>query len=135
MRLLAIDYGDVTTGFAIGEAGTSLALSELRTKDTKTLITHINKIIDEENIQKIILGIPISQNTKQAEKVIQFKSVLQKNIDSAIEIQDTDESFTSKEAFAEEYTNFAGIKKTKKKLHRLSAEKILERYWLGPKAS
>jgi len=133
MRLLGIDYGTVTTGFAIGENSAILPLGFLRTKDQHTLKEHIKKIIEAERIDKIILGVPKHNNPVQQQKIENFTEVLKKEVNISVEL--IDESNTSKESFREEFTKHSNIKKIRKIIHAKSAEKILERYFLENKKS
>ena len=112
MRLLGIDYGTVTTGFAIGENSAILPLGFLRTKDQHTLTKHIKKIIEDERIDKIILGVPKHKNPVQQQKIENFTEVLKKEVSISVEL--IDESNTSKESFREEFTKHSDIKKIRK---------------------
>lgn len=129
MRILAIDYGLKNTGFALGEDGFTMPFDQISTTSISTIIDKVKKIIDSENISKIIVGLPISHNNLKIQKSIKdFLEVLRESI--TLEIELVDEDSTSKDAFDENFEKFSDIKHIKKIIHKNSAEKILQNYYL-----
>ena len=110
MRILSIDYGDKRIGLAISDENEKLAsrFLTLENKSQKKSIVEIKKIILEENIQKIVIGIPIGLRgeSAQTQNIRDFSARLSENIDiPTIEIN---EVFTSK--MAKENLLQAGVK-------------------------
>ena len=127
MRILSLDYGDKHTGVALGDLPSILELPPIHTSSLDFLLSKIKELIITENIEAIVVGLPIHSNSKQQKKTEKFISYLEDNF--SIPIHKVDESGTSKESFSEMFTKHSGIKKIKKKIHSTSAAKILERFW------
>lgn len=130
MKILSIDYGDKKTGLAISDENEKLASRFLTVKNRslKNLIKEIKNIILENNISKIILGIPIGfkGESAQTRNIKEFSAELSKNIN--IPIIEMNEIFTSK--MAEENLKNAGIKREelKKIIDQEAARIILQDY-------
>ncbi len=129
MRILAIDYGIKHTGFALGEDGFTMPLDQISTSSIQTVIDKVKKIIESENISKIIVGLPVVMNNLKIQKIIKdFLAELREQVNLEIEL--VEEDFTSKEAFEENFEKFSDLKHLKKTIHKNSAEKILINYYL-----
>lgn len=118
-KLLGIDYGDKRIGLAMAETE-SLAVAPFKTLiNDKKLITNLQKIIQDEDITKVVVGWPVNlknQKTEQTKKVERFLEIIMKEL--ARPVVTEDERFTTKI-----------FQKTKvKNLDALSAMKILESY-------
>ena len=134
MKILSIDYGEKRTGLAISDEGEKLASHFLtvENKSLENLIKEIKDIISENNIQKIILGIPVGfkGESAQTQNIREFSAKLNENID--ISIIETNEIFTSK--MAEENLRKAGIKSENiKKIIDQEAARILLQDYLNKK--
>ena len=128
MRILSIDYGEKRIGLAVCDKKEVLA-SRFLTLENKSLeksIEEIKKIILEENIKKIVVGIPIGfKNKSEQTKIIEkFIGKLEKNI--SIPIIKINEIFTSK--MAKKNLREAGVKDVKKVIDQEAARIILESY-------
>jgi putative Holliday junction resolvase len=98
MNFLGIDYGEKRVGLATGSDETKLAspFFILENKGRDFLLTEIKKICREENIEKIVVGLPLTMASKtgpQAEEVMGFVDFLKSNLTMPIETED--ERFTS----------------------------------------
>jgi len=130
MKILSIDYGEKRTGLAISDECEKLASRFLtvENKSLENLIKEIKDIISENNIQKIILGIPVGfkGESAQTQNIREFSVKLNEKID--ISIIETNEIFTSK--MAEENLRKAGIKSEniKKIIDQEAARIILQDY-------
>ena len=74
MNLLAIDYGIKNIGLAINN-GTDIAFPFNTLLNTDNLIEEIKDICEEENIEKIILGLPTKRDRTEgdlAKKIKEF---------------------------------------------------------------
>lgn len=99
MRILGIDYGDNKIGLAVGETDVSLASPFVIIQNNDLMLDLIDKYIKDENIEKMVVGIPYGNNyeiTKQAEKVESFIKTL--NDKFSIPVDTIDERFTTAEA-------------------------------------
>jgi len=121
--ILAIDYGQKEIGTAIGNIELKISHPYKILKNDKNLFLELKKIIFEKNIEKIIVGWPVSFNsnqTKQTRETKEFVDKLKKEIKIPIEIYD--ERLTSKMADRL-------LKNTKnKKNHAVAAMIILQDY-------
>lgn len=100
MRILGIDYGDKRIGLAISDeegklAGRFLTLENISQSRT---IAEIIKVISENNIQKIIIGVPVGfkNESEQTAKTKNFIKTLREKIE--LPIVEINEIFTSKMA-------------------------------------
>lgn len=101
-HLMAIDYGEKFTGVATQRVNIDPILipyGRIKFKSQELLIEEIQKIIDEEFIDVLVLGIPYftdgteSTNTKHIKK---FAQLLTKSINTPVYLQD--ETLSSYEA-------------------------------------
>ncbi|MFA5554110.1 MAG: Holliday junction resolvase RuvX [Phycisphaerae bacterium] len=129
MKYLAIDYGSKRTGLAVCDP-TETICSPLGILDgSKNLIKSICKIIDDEKIEAVIIGMPFNMDgTKgpQAQAVEKFAAELKKN--TAVPIDFCDErlsSFAAEDKFAD-----IDIKASKKRkpLDAVAAAEILQTF-------
>tara|TARA_Y100000994_G_scaffold211666_1_gene186106 strand:- start:572 stop:1015 length:444 start_codon:yes stop_codon:yes gene_type:complete len=100
-RILSIDYGDVRIGLAISDVMQIIAkpYKIIDNKSNEHVMESLDRIINEKNIEKIIVGLPLTlKNTfsNQTKKVEEFVSILKKKIN--IPILTYDERLTSIEA-------------------------------------
>ena len=133
---MSIDYGDKRVGIALSDPMHMIAYpySVINQINQQSLINELFKIIDEKEIEKIIIGLPISMSgsySEQTKKVISFKDILAKqliNEKKDIEIDTIDERLSS--VSAKNIMIQQGIKTgyNKGKIDELSAAIILQEY-------
>lgn len=131
MRTLAIDFGDVRIGFAQTDPLEIIAIG-LESYKRKTLsedIQHILEIIKNNQIGKIVMGLPINMDGTEGprvEKTRQFVQELQKFTD--IEVIMQDERLTT--VTAEEILIESGMRREKRKdyIDKVAATIILQSY-------
>ena len=126
MRFLAVDYGDVRTGFAVSDE-LGIIARELSIEDTNDeLFGKISSYIEELSIIKIIVGKPVAVSTggdtEQTEKVYDFVEKLKEHI--GIDIEYIDERFTSKII----HRDLRDEKRKPKNVDSMSACLILQSY-------
>jgi putative pre-16S rRNA nuclease len=102
-RILAVDFGEKRIGLALSDPLLTFAYPFKTIKNDSGLFKELEKIIEEKNIQRIILGLPSEQkkrlpagragSTSVVDKIRKFKESLIKNF--KLEIILWDESFTS----------------------------------------
>ena len=100
-RILAIDYGDVRVGLAISDLMQIIAKPYKTIKNTNhnEMFMQLENIIEENNIGKIIVGLPITlkgEYSQQTEKVISFVKELKLSIN--VDIDTYDERLSSLQA-------------------------------------
>lgn len=98
MNILAIDYGTKRVGLSWSDTtlGVILPFGVVEKPSLKEKVRELKKILDKENIQRIVVGFPLGlkgEENKNTERVKKFVFELQKNIDIEIEYQD--ERFSS----------------------------------------
>lgn len=120
IRYLGIDWGEKRIGLALGDSETGLA-SPLKTVNS---IEGILKIIEEEKIDRLIVGKPLSiadQRFPTAKRYDKFISFLAKRTNLPLET--IDERLSSKAADA-----LAGDRKNKAERDAVAAMIILQSY-------
>lgn len=131
-RVLAIDLGTKRTGLAVTDPLKMLA-NPLETIETSQLIEYIKTYSAKEEVDTLVLGLPIrlnGQDNEMTPKVMAMKSQLEKNFpDKKIEL--IDERFTSKMAMQSMIAMGSKKKDRREKsgnLDKVSAAIILQSY-------
>jgi putative Holliday junction resolvase len=121
-RILAIDYGLKRTGLAVTDPLKIIA-SPLETISTDGLITWINNYIKSEQVEQIVVGMPLkldltaTHTTEPAKKLI---ATLEATFPD-IPVAEEDERYTSKMALQ---TMIAGGMKKKDRRNKANVDKI-----------
>ena len=130
-RALGIDYGDVRVGLALSDLTQTIAkpFKTLIYNDLDHLIIQIQEIVNEQDIEIIVIGIPYNmkgEDTQQTIKVKEFASLVDKNLE--VDIKFIDERLTSYEA--EQVMHKMNIKTgfNKAKIDKIAASIILQEY-------
>ena len=133
MRYLGLDLGSKTLGMAISDItltiATRLDTLYFKDEDYDSLLEPLKKIVDENNISKIILGYPKNMNNTigtRAEITLEFKKKLEEYLN--LEVIMEDERLTS--VISNQVLIKADIsrKKRKKKVDGVAAVLILQSY-------
>ena len=100
-RILAIDYGDVRIGLAMSDLMQIIAkpYKTIKNTDRNEIFIQLKNIIEENNIGKIIVGLPITLkggHSEQTNKVLSFVKELQLYME--IDIDTYDERLSSFQA-------------------------------------
>lgn len=137
MKLLGLDYGTKRIGLAIADDETRLAspFRVIENKNQEFVVEELGKIIKEEEIEKIVVGLPISLENKSplppfnkgAEEemlggVKLFIDVLKNKLGVIIETED--ERFSSEQV----KSLMAGLGRKKKDKDTVAAMIILQSY-------
>ncbi len=134
-RLLAIDYGEKNIGLAYSDALgiTVQPLPSIRNSSRKELNRKLRSLIEELEINRVIIGIPLNMDGSRNESVLrmekrmqQFKEILKRPLVGV------DERLSTVEA--EEFWTRMSTKQKKKyrTIDSLAAALILERYLREP---
>ena len=95
-RYLGVDYGSVRIGLALSDPLKIIANGLMTIQNDNKCLDKILSIIQEQNVEKIIVGKPLNLKGEmgtKAEEVIQFIKRLQER--TSVEILQVDERFTS----------------------------------------
>jgi putative transcription antitermination factor YqgF len=124
MRYLGIDYGKRKIGLAISEGLTTSPLTVVDVNGIKDAITKINKIVEIENINKLIIGISESGESYKLVKAFinEYKRVFPDR-----EIVEFDETLSSQEALRE-MIELSKSKKERGREDAYSAAILLQNY-------
>jgi len=100
-RILAIDYGDVRIGLAMSDLMQIIAkpYKTIKNTDRDEIFIQLENIIEENNIGKIIVGLPITLkggHSEQTNKVLSFIKELKLYME--IDIDTYDERLSSFQA-------------------------------------
>ncbi|MCK5687161.1 Holliday junction resolvase RuvX [bacterium] len=131
-RLLALDIGEKRTGIAMSDPMKIIASpKELFEGDpaSDVFVSKIKSIIESENIEKIIVGLPKNLknvDTLSTSRAREAKELLEKNVD--IPVIFWDERMTT--AQSDKVLDNSGInwRKKKKIIDKMAAALILENY-------
>ena len=132
MNIIALDIGEKRTGVAISNNISTMCtpLKYIKSEDLEFLMSELTIIIDQNDINKIIIGLPKLLSGKEGLRA-KFSRYISKKIKQKflnLEIILWDERLTTREA--EKYLIESGIKKSKikEKIDSESAVIILENY-------
>ncbi len=129
MRYLAIDYGDKRTGLAICDSAETLATPLAVTREQKGLLRKIADIVKNENVEAIVLGLPLSMDgseSSQTRRVLDFAEQLKQHLDIPLHLQD--ERLSSFSAERELAPGKLTRGKKRKRLDAVAAAAILEAF-------
>ncbi|MDU5418324.1 Holliday junction resolvase RuvX [Peptoniphilus harei] len=130
-KILGLDVGDVWIGVAISDALllTAQPLMTIKRESNKIAYEKIHEIILENNVEKVVVGLPKNMNNTigpQSEKVIKFAEKLKNKF--KIEIEYVDERMTT--LMAEQVLIEGSVRREnrKKYIDKIAATYILQSY-------
>jgi putative pre-16S rRNA nuclease len=131
MRVMALDVGEKKIGIAISDALllTAQARPTLRRKNLKSDIFILGRLVEENEVHEIVVGLPLHMSGKQSlqsERVTKFADELRKALQ--IPIVFWDERLTS--FAAEQHLEEMGLKWRQRRDHidKIAAMMILQSY-------
>lgn len=133
MKYLGLDLGTRTLGIAISDSthlvATPVTIIRFNDSDYDSTIEPLKKLIDENDIGKLILGLPKNMNNtigERATQTLEYKDILEKQFNIPVIMQDERLSTVS----AHNYMLEADMsrKKRKEKVDGLAASIILQTY-------
>jgi len=131
MKILGIDYGEKRIGLAVSDPSNMVArsLKVLKSNAARSWVKELKLIIDENRIEKIVVGLPVNMNGSLGEKgreVLAFVEVLKKEL--KLPVVTWDERLTT--VSAEKLLRQTKLSREKRKdiLDKLSASIILQSY-------
>lgn len=131
-KYLAIDFGDRRTGLAISDFDKQVAFPRdvVEFKIVKGLIAQIKKLCEEEQVVKVIVGLPIEMDGSFGERFIKtqkFGDQLKKAL-HPIPVEYFDERLTTKQSIRKLHEQGIKAKEQKGQRDMVSAQIILEAY-------
>lgn len=132
MRYLGLDLGSRTLGVSLSDNTKTIA-SPLKTirhnEEYESLVDEVLKLIEEQNIEKIILGYPKNMNNTiglKAELSEKFKKMIEEKTTIPVILED--ERLTTKSALDMLISSDVSRKKRKKVVDSIAATIILQQY-------
>ncbi len=98
MRLLGIDYGDKKIGLGFGETDADIAvpLEVIQNRGEQTIL-EIQKTVESEDIDTIIVGVPLSTGAHHSSKQLEKTRAFIKALEGVVKVPviEEDESHTT----------------------------------------
>jgi len=129
MRYLAIDYGNKRIGLAVCDQGENIASPLKVIYGKKQAIAEIPAIIKEQQVEEVVLGLPLNMDDTEGglvKQVRDFAEQLQQHIDIPINFHD--ERLSSFDAESKLGAGVFTRKKKKKRLDAVAAASILQSF-------
>ena len=133
MRYLGIDLGSKTIGLALSDETLTIASSyktiHFDNEDYQSTINEIKNIVEENNISKIVMGLPKNMNNSLGERAkitLEYKKLLEDNLNTKVIMMD--ERLTSVISNSILIEADMSRKKRKKKVDGIAAQIILQDY-------
>jgi putative holliday junction resolvase len=99
-QIMGIDFGKAKIGLALADFETKIAFAYNTLENNKYFLENLAKIIQKENVSKIVIGIPSYQNRKEVIYEGEKLGEIIKKILPKIGIEYQNEMFTTKMAQA-----------------------------------
>lgn len=129
-KYLGIDFGKAKIGLAVADGETKIAFALTTLANDKDFLPTLGKIIKDNEIGKIIIGIPAYKNRENIEyESIEFGKMLERELNIKVEYQN--EMFTTK--MAEDNLIEKGAKNIKN-LDDKEAARIILQSWVDKKS-
>ena len=133
MKYLGLDLGTKTLGTALSDRDGKFAFFNktlfFNSEKYQELIPELKDIIDEEKVEKIVLGLPKNMNNtlgEAAQRSLHFKKILEDTFSLEVILQD--ERLSTKEASTYMIKADMSRQTRKKKIDGLAAQIILQTY-------
>lgn len=125
MKYLGIDYGKSKVGLSTSEGQIASPYKVLMIKSLEDAISQIKKVIEIEEINRVVVGIPEGATGKMVKR---FTGVLKRELsENRVEVIETDETLSSVDA-RKMMIDLNISKKERKKEDAYSAMLILQRF-------
>jgi putative Holliday junction resolvase len=130
-RYLGIDYGEKRIGLALSDPTLTIAqtFKTIHYSSLKDLLRQISDLVEELEIDKIILGLPLTMKGSDSQKTTEVRTFGEK-MDRRLDVPViyVDERFTT--IRAHQILNEMGKQpsKTRQKVDQLAAQQILQTY-------
>ncbi|MCR5542974.1 MAG: Holliday junction resolvase RuvX [Eubacterium sp.] len=134
MRIMGLDYGDKTVGVAISDellitAQPLLTIERERWNKLRKTYQQLEKIIEENKVEKIVLGRPLNMNATEGERVERTNAFAEElSRRSGLEIIWIDERLTTAQADRILKETGVAISGRKEYIDKMAAAIILQTY-------
>ena len=130
MRIMAIDYGDARTGYAISDASGLLAgeTGVLPSRNEDKLLEDLCRIYGEKGVGRIALGLPRNMDGSEGPRAEKSRALKEKLEERGCQVALVDERRTTVEAHAILTETGRRGKQRKKRVDAVAASLILETY-------
>jgi len=131
LKILSIDFGLKRVGLAVGDTDLKIAVPKGTIPNDERLIDKLKKIVEENKVKKIVLGLPLTPSGKEGQRaklVREFAQNLKSSLPE-IEIVLWDERYTTMEA--QNRLKELPYKKRKEMIDAVSAQVILEEFLMS----
>lgn len=117
MKLLGIDYGRKKIGLAISDGRLSEPYQVIRYKDHDKMVAHIQRIIEKQKIEKVVVGISEGEMAEESKKFAKIFNA-----------ETSDETLSSHDAQQMSIESHMGRKKRKEMEDAFAASIMLQNY-------
>ena len=127
--IIGVDFGDVTTGLALGKNNVVSPIRSVEAKDKMFAVQQISRAAMEQKASAIVLGLPLSidgKPTKKSLEVRRFSKLLQTHLGIPVIFVD---EFGSTEEAQEEAIGEGLPRRAKRNIDGISASIILKRFF------
>ena len=131
MKIMSVDYGESRTGIAICDKNEVLASPYTVIKETyqPKLVTQIIKIVNDESVEKIVIGLPRNMDGSYGYRCDECKALAEAiKKELSIDIDFEDERLTTVISHDVLSSNNVRGKKRKETVDAVSAVMILQSY-------
>jgi len=130
-RILAIDYGQSRVGLAVSDplGITAQGLETFETDDTEKLMAHLEKIVGEYTVARIVVGLPLNLDGSRGEQAVaveRFIELVKSRL--RLPVVAFDERMTTMAAHRAMHEMGGKAKGQKGKIDRIAAVLILQSY-------
>jgi len=131
MRVLGIDFGEKRVGLALSDpmGWTAQGLSTLEPKSMNELLDKLAEVIAEREVTELVVGLPQNMNGSlgpKAEEAKRFANRLSERFGLPVHL--VDERLTTVQAEREMLRADMSRKKRRKRIDRMAAQFILQRF-------
>jgi len=127
--IVGVDFGDVTTGLALGKNNVVSPIRSVEAKDKMFAVQQISRVVKEQKAAAIALGLPLSidgKPTRKSGEIRGFAKLLQTRLGIPVIFVD---EFGSTEEAQEEIIDGGLPRRAKQNIDGISASIILKRFF------
>ena len=131
MRIMAIDYGDAHTGYAISDPTGLLAgtAGVIHSRSPQRVLEELSRLVREQGVEKLVMGFPRNMDGTEGPRAELYRAFAQKLEEAAgLPVTLWDERRTTVDAHRILQEAGKNAKKRKKTVDAVAASLILESY-------
>lgn len=130
-RILAIDYGEKRIGLALSDISKFLASPFRTIQNTgfKAVVKELKNIIDEQNVEGIVVGLPVTMKGSKSQKTEEVEAWIEKiKAQITIPVDTMDERLTTIQAHQIIHAKGQKVGKKRDVVDQYSAAILLQAY-------